>query len=153
MTQLAANRNLLPLTGFKIRFGSNKFTNLEFFATSVSLPGISVSESQSAYRQGIVYTPSDKVSYETCSIQFACDEELVVYREIHDWMKRLQNEVEYSDMTLSFLTSHNNTSRQVLFKNAWPTSCSGLQLSAVASEVDYGSLDVSFRYDTFEFLR
>lgn len=149
---LTSNRNLLPLTGFKIKFGAQIFKNLEFFATSVSLPSISISESNIPFKQGTVYAPADRISYDSLSVQFALDENLVVYNEIHNWMKRQLDEVEFYDMTLSFLTSHNNVSRTVLFTNAFPVSCSGISLSTNASDVEYGNIDVGFRYDTFEFL-
>jgi hypothetical protein len=148
---LTKNRNLLPLTGFKIKFGAQIFKNLEFFATSVGLPSISLSEGNTAYRKGLVYTPAERIVYDSLTVQFALDENLEVYNEIHNWMKRQLDEVEYYDMALSFLTSHNNVSRQVSFKSAFPISCSGINLNVTSGDVEYGSIDVSFRYDTFEF--
>jgi hypothetical protein len=55
-------------------------------------------------------------------------------------------------MTLHFLTNHNNISRSVRFANAFPTNIGGLEFNVQQTESEYAYVDVTFRYDYFEFL-
>jgi hypothetical protein len=56
-----------------------------------------------------------------------------------------------ADISVSILSSHNNQSTRILYKGCNPTSISGLQLSSVASSVEYLTFDVSFQFTGFEF--
>jgi hypothetical protein len=55
-------------------------------------------------------------------------------------------------MTLHFLTNHNNISRSVRFANAFPTNIGGLEFNVQQTESEYAYVDVTFRYDYFEFI-
>ena len=56
------------------------------------------------------------------------------------------------ELILHFMTGHNNVSRQVRFTSSFPTSCSGIEFNVQNTSVEYAYVDVTFRYDRFEFL-
>ena len=56
------------------------------------------------------------------------------------------------DMSLSFITSHNNISRVIRLVDAFPTNLGGVEFNVQSSETEYAFVDVTFRYDYFEFV-
>lgn len=147
--------NLLALTGFKLTIGaSNEFKLSEFFAVSASFPSISLSEVDTPYRNRQGFVPDDVLKYEPLIIRIAVDDQLLAYNEIHDWMiyNTLEQNLKTHDLILHFMTGHNNISRQVRFTSAFPTSCSGIDFNVQNTEVEYAYVDVTFRYDRFEFM-
>ena len=57
----------------------------------------------------------------------------------------------YSDATLMILTSKNNANLEVIFRNIYPTSLSGLDYNQQATDVDYLTATVTFEYAIYEF--
>ena len=52
-------------------------------------------------------------------------------------------------MILSVMSSHNTVNKQFQFKNAFPTSLSGVDFNVQSNDVEYAQADVAFRYDEF----
>ena len=57
----------------------------------------------------------------------------------------------FSDATLNILTSKNNANIEVRFSDVFPSSLSGLQYDQQATDVDYLTATVSFKYKIYEF--
>lgn len=57
----------------------------------------------------------------------------------------------YSDATLTVLTNKNNPVTEIRFRDVFPTSLSGLSYDQQASDVDYLSTDITFKYKYYEF--
>ncbi len=100
------------------------------------------------------YVPGDKLNYDPLTIRVAIDERLESYREIFGWLHTNVSaaELKIHDITLHFLTNHNNISRSIRFANAFPTNIGGLEFNVQGTESEYAFVDVTFRYDYFEFL-
>jgi hypothetical protein len=96
------------------------------------------------------------------------DENMNVYQEIYDWMRRLVEEEyksntgrmyannaesigSFCDINVSVLTSHNNVSRTIKYVNALPTTLGDVQFAAT-NQGDYITFPVSFRFDYFELI-
>jgi hypothetical protein len=152
-SNITSNYNFLSPTGFKLVINREKFANTEYFCTSASLPSLSLGQTDVPYRQFKGYLPGD-VTYDELSIRIAVDEDLVVYKEIHDWILRNRdtNNVEVNDATLLIMTSHVNVNKQIQFTNLFPTSIAALEFSSQNTDIEYFQIDVSFRYDYFKFL-
>ena len=73
--------------------------------------------------------------------------------EIYDWLKQNTTEHEDADMILSVMTSHNTVNKEFQFKNAFPTSLSGVDFNVQANDVEYAQAEVSFRYDEFVIIK
>jgi hypothetical protein len=64
-------------------------------------------------------------------------------------MKDNTEKYEVADMILSVMSSHNTVNKQFQFKNAFPTSLSGVDFNVQSNDVEYAQADVAFRYDEF----
>jgi hypothetical protein len=145
--------NLLALTGFKLAIHSEDFKHTQYFAVSASFPAVSLPEVATGYRNNQGFVPGDKLAYDPLTIRIAIDEKLESYNEIFNWIhsNTTNNELIIHDITLHFLTNHNNISRSVHFANAFPTNIGGLEFNVQQSESEYAYVDVTFRYDYFKF--
>ena len=153
-TNLTTNINLLAPTGFKLTINREKFANTEFFITSFGIPSISTGEVQTNFRNHIGYTPGEALTFDTLSLRFAIDEDMKNYTEMFDWMKANRDtKFERHDMILSVMTSHNNVNKQFQFKDAFPTSLSGVEFSSQSTDVTYLQADVTFRYNEFVIIK
>jgi hypothetical protein len=146
--------NLLALTGFKLFIHSEDFKHTQYFAVSASFPAVSLPEVTTGYRNLSGFVSGDKLAYDPLTIRIAIDEKLESYREIFNWIhsNTTNKELTVHDVTLHFLTNHNNISRSVRFANAFPTNIGGLEFNVQQTESEYAYVDVTFRYDYFEFM-
>ena len=165
---LTANKNYLQPTGFRVVIDRENYPNLEFFAQSVDHPDVSMPAPNVAYsRIGNISLPGDTIEYSDLSIQFLLDEDMTSYLELYNWFESMVNEdfvgpgsrsarngtkvPTQADISLSILSSHNNQNKQIIYKGCSPTSLSGLQLTSVASSVEYLTFNTSFTFTGFQF--
>jgi hypothetical protein len=146
--------NLLALTGFKLTIHTEDFKHTQYFAVSASFPAVSLPEVTTGFRNLSGFVSGDKLAYDPLTLRVAIDERLESYREIFNWMysNTSNNVLNVYDITLHFLTNHNNISRSVRFSNAFPTNIGGLEFNVQQTESEYAYVDVTFRYDYFEFI-
>lgn len=162
---LTTNFNYLQPTGFKISISRENYPNLEFFAQGVLHPGMSTTQTEIPYRRANARLPGDKLNFDNVSLTIIADEDLTSYIEMANWMERIveiNNIVptrrnlaaipSVSDMRVSILTSHNNVNKTILYKNAFPTNISSIQLEASTSDVTFTTFTVDFAYDYWEFI-
>lgn len=146
--------NLLSLTGFKLNIHADNFKHTQYFAVSASFPSVSLSEVTTGFRNKQGFVPGDKLTYDPLTVRVAIDERLESYREIFNWIyaNTSSGTLIDHDITLHFLTNHNNISRSVRFANAFPTNIGGVEFNVQQTESEYAYVDVTFRYDYFEFM-
>jgi len=146
---LTTNVNLLSPVGFKLTINRQKYANTEYFITSFSIPEITAGEIQMNFRGGIAFQSSETRQFGALNLRFAIDEDMKNYTEIYNWLKENTEKYEAADMILSVMTNHSTVNKQFQFKNAFPTSLSGVEFNAQANDIEYAQADVSFRYDEF----
>ena len=148
------NSNLLSLTGFKLEINNVDFKHTQYFALSASFPAVSLPEITTAYRNATGFVAGDKLAYDALTVRVAIDENLESYNEIYNWLKyNVENaKLKTHDITLCFLTNHNNVGRKIRFTNAFPTNLGGIEFSVQQTDVEYAAIDITFRYDWFEFI-
>lgn len=144
---------MLSPTGFKLTINREKFANTEFFITSFGIPSLSAGEVQTNFQNNIGFTPGEALTYESLSLRFVIDEDMNNYTEMFNWMKANTDTVERHDMILSIMTNKNLVNKQFQFKDAFPTSLSGVEFSAQATDVEYLQADVTFRYNEFAIIK
>jgi hypothetical protein len=156
--------NLLQSNNFKIILDKKNYGLLEFNATSVQHPSVSLAPSAIPIPgNASVAFPGDALDFGELTIDFLLDEKMAVYLEIFDWMKRLvtdpytiagsnMREETFSeiDITVAPLTSTNNISRKIKYLNCWPTSLSDLTLDTKSDAPDYLTVAASFHFNEFE---
>ena len=169
------NKSLLNKNNFKLII--DKCPNVEYYVRSVNIPGLTFTEVTQAAGVGLdAYYPGDKVYYETMSVEFLVDEDLVNFKEIYDWMDAIvpvrdpllykqitqssstetnissgadSDLSQYSDITLVTNTNKNVPNRFFRFHDCFPISISGLQLESGA-DADPVTTTVEFRFGYYE---
>ena len=165
------NRNFLSPTGFK--FSLKRAPKVAFFCNSANIPDLNLGIAiQPGYLKDIDI-PGDKIVFGDFSLRFLVDEDLENYMEIQNWIRGLgypeevqefrdlnksgtingnylnDNQNIYSDGTLQVLTSASVPNFQIIFKDLFPYSLGTLSFDATATDVQYFTADVSFKYTIY----
>ena len=103
----------------QFKFNIVKLPKVEYFVTSVNVPGITMGTTTQATMLRDLPGPGDKLSYESLTLSFLVDEHLENYREIHGWLTGLGFPRDHSDFktlqdagTDRFPTSSGNVSTE-----------------------------------------
>jgi len=104
----------------QFKFNIIKLPKVEYFVTSVNLPGISMGSVNQATPLKDLPGPGDKLTYDTLTLNFLVDENLENYREIHGWLTGLGFPRDHSEFatlqgagTDRFPTTTNNVSTEI----------------------------------------
>jgi hypothetical protein len=162
---LTTNTNFLQPNGFRVTISRDNYPNLEFFAQSIVHPGINSNATDVPFRHVNVAFPGDKANFAPVSINVILDEDMTAYSEIVNWVKfNVENTYQapvkrnvnavpsISDIRVSILSSHNNLNKTILYKNAFPTDVSTINLEASTTDIQYITFTVDFKYDYWEFV-
>lgn len=163
------NPNLLHANKFQVNFSRNP--NVQFFAQSVMIPGISISEVPKPSPFVELYSPGDKAIYDILNITFLIDEDLGAWKEAHDWIRAMcfPNEFEeyvqlqtlarpsvktnffqFSDAAITILSSNNQPLYTFKFIDIFPIAISPIPLSSTSSPDDVLTADVTYRYSYYQ---
>jgi hypothetical protein len=157
------SQNFLQPTGFKVVVLRKRFKNLEFFAQSVQHPDLSVAPSVAQFRGTNALIPGDKLEYGTLTIDAIMDENMNVYKEMHEWLKSTveqkykpanvakvgDEDITTYDISLMVLSSHNNTIDTIRYKSTFPISIGTVNFQSTADAVQYVTFPITFAYTTF----
>ena len=166
-----SNKNFLSPVGFKFIIG--RTPNVDYFCQSASIPevGIGVREIPTPVKDYSV--PGDKMVFGDLNLRFLVNEDMDNYFEIYKWLKGLTNpksQADFqkyittvdekgrdsqfmktmSDARLLVLNSNYNSIATVNFYNIFPTSLTTLEFDASATDVNYFTAEVNFRYTIYE---
>ena len=160
--ELTSNVNYLQPTGFRISIDRTRYPNLEYFVQEVSHPSMTVnSVPLSVKRLTSVPIVGDKITFSSVEFSVLLDEDMTAYREMFDWMQRGVNDGQvsaenrrtaiptYSDITLSILSSHNNSVRQITYKDCIPTDLGAITFNSTG-DGSYLTFSASFAFSQFE---
>jgi hypothetical protein len=165
ITRTPENPNFLQPNKFQLTF--SRAPNIQYFCQSLSVPGISLSEVPRQTPFVDLYSPGEKAIYDVMNITFLVDENLSSWLEMHDWIRAMtfpENFEEYknlsrmaknvsnpktpqfSDATLTILSSSNNPTWRFKFIDCFPTSISSFVLSASDSPENIVTADATIRF-------
>ena len=167
------NKNFLSPVGFKFVIG--RTPNVDYFCQSASIPEVAIGVRDIPTPVKDYAVPGDKITYGDLNLRFLVNEDLDNYFEIYKWLKGLSNprhEEEFAaylagvvdvgrkdnfqkattDARLLVLDSNFNSITTTVFQNLFPVSLSGVRLSADATDIDYVTADVTFKYTLLEFI-
>jgi hypothetical protein len=160
--------NFLSNLGF--RFVLSRSPDINYFVQSVTLPEISVDEAIVNSPFNRLPYPGERVTYGSLNITFKVDEKLANYIHIYNWITDLGKQdgfkgysdldkrvagydtSVFSDATLVILTSSMNPQKQVVFRNIFPQSLSGLTFDSSQSDVVYLAATVTFTIQNYEII-
>jgi len=164
------NRNFLSPVGFQ--FSLAKEPKAVFFCNSARIPEISLSVTrQSSYLKDLD-VPGEKLTYGDLTLRFLVDENMENYMSIHNWLtglgfpettnqyKKLTTKNDgvmdekqaFSDGSLHILNSNYRKTATVKFKDLFPVSLTSLDFDSTASDIQYFTADVSFKYTIYDIL-
>ena len=138
-SSLSLNHNFLQPNKFRLVLG--RFPNVQYRCTASTLPGISLPRLSQPSMFAEQPIPGTTLQYDDLELTFQVDEDLKNWLEIHDWMRaigkptdfaerrRVQPNVNsarsngaqvYTDATVIVLSSHNNPTYEIQYKDCWP---------------------------------
>ena len=91
----------------QFKFSILKLPKVEYFCTSVNIPGISLGDAVQATSLKNIPIPGDKLTYEPLQMTFLVDENLENFQEIHGWLVGLGFPRDHSEFR-NLLTSGND---------------------------------------------
>lgn len=175
MTILNKNpRNTNPLQPNKFTLTFSRLPNMQYFCQSVSVPGISMSEAGPQTTPFVdLYKPGEKAIYDLLNVTFTIDEELKAWSEIHDWIRGMtfptdfkeyrdlsklsrtntlnpSKTPQYSDATITLLSSSFTPLFRFTFYDCFPTSLSTFILSTQDSPETTLTADSTFRFAYYD---
>jgi hypothetical protein len=166
-----SNPNFLQPNKYILNF--SRMPNMQYFCQSVSVPGISMSETPQVTPFVDIFAPGDKAIYDLLNVTFLIDEKLTSWLECHDWIRamtfpedyedyrnlgRLNKAVtrvqtkkpQYSDATLTMLSSSNQPYVKFKFYGCFPTTLSTFIMSSTDSPDTLITADATFRYTYYD---
>jgi hypothetical protein len=151
--------NFLSPNNFQIVIDNQSFKNVQLYVQKVSIPDMSLPKADLNGAMRNIGMAGDKMEYAPLDITFLIDEDLDNYREIHDWMiGQLSIEdkgtlsAKTRDITLIINTSHNNSTKEITFVDAYPVSLSSVPFESDISDVEYMVATASFEYSYYKFV-
>ena len=174
LTRNPANPNFQHPNKFQLNF--SRLPNMQYFCQSVSIPGISMSEVPRNTPFVDIYSPGEKAIYDLLTVTFMVDEELKSWLEIHDWIRAMtkvkdfeeyrklpvlnkfssaQSDIrdkfpQYSDASLSLLSSSNKEYYRFKFYDVFPTTLSTFIMNAADGPDTQITADATFRYSYYD---
>ena len=152
MATLTTNKNFLTPVGFQFTINRQKFPNIEYFCTAVTLPTLKLTSVEIPYKGVALSEPGNRLEFSELSLSFNVTENLENYIETFDWMHEITNtQGDYKeDASLLILNSHNNVAKEVVFNGIFPTALDALEFDT-KSGIEYFSATVTFEYTSYEF--
>lgn len=164
MANLTQNINYLQPTSFKISIDRRNYPNLEFFCQSFVHPGMIMNTVEVPYQKitGVPFV-GDKLTFNELQANIILDEDMKSYDEMYSWMRR-NLDIEHvsptkrtaaqpptmADITLSILSSHNNTTKTVKYIDCIPTALTDIQFESTTGGESFIIFGASFRFSYFE---
>ena len=165
------NQNFLSPVGFKFIIG--RTPNVDFFCQSASIPQVEIGVREITTPIKEYSLPGDKMTFGDLNLRFLVNEDLDNYYEIYRWLKGLTSpkhqknfrtylasvdekgrpdefDKMMSDARLLILNSNYNVISTINFYNIFPTSLTTLEFDSSATDINYLTADVNFKYTLYE---
>ena len=166
MAELTTSLNYLQPTSYKLTIDRENYPNLEYFAQTVTHPGMIMNAVEQPYRKvtGIPFVGSS-ITYNELAATIILDENMSSYTEMYDWMRRVLDTPElpairrnfrkqqaptYSDITVSILSSHNNKTKEISYKDCVPVALGDITFESTATGTEFVVYTVGFRISYFD---
>ena len=166
-----SNKNFLSPVGFKFVIG--RTPNVDYFCQAAYIPEVSIGVREIPTPVKDYSVPGDKMTFGDLSLRFLVNEDMDNYFEIYKWLKGLTNPKVQSDFAkyistvdekgrssqfmktmsdarLLVLNSNYNSIATINFYNIFPTSLTTLEFDASATDINYFTAEVNFRYTIYE---
>ena len=139
-------------TGLQVRRTS-------FLVRASSLPAMSLGEIAIPFRGRSIYIAGDRSFDETWSTTFMNDTDFMIRNAMERWSNGINDlanatgvtspSTYQTDLTVMQLDRDDNVLKSYIFRSAWPTSVSSIDLTADATDA-IEEFEVTWRYQHFE---
>lgn len=154
--------NFLKTNGFS--FDVARIRETTYRVVDLSLPDVSISPVQPSMAGGSPqFYPGSAVEYGPMTVVFQVDENLDNYIEILRWISQQnfpgtkefnpESDLEIAlvaDIVVTTLTNNSNPNRVFVFKNAFPVSLSGFNMSTIVGDSQIVTCTTEFRFSHME---
>lgn len=163
------NLNYLRPTAF--RFLINTLPKVTYFCQSANIPELSLGTAMQSTPLVDIPYPGEKITFGTLTIKFMIQEDMANYNELFNWLIGLgfpknrqqfkkyteehdtglsdRGNGQFSDATLVILSSSNQPTAQIMFRDCFPVSLSGLDFDISNASTQYFQAQATFRYREF----
>lgn len=151
------------LSPVEYRFTIKRLPNVAFFVQGVTLPGLSIGETELPTPFRNIPLHGDKLTYDQFSIDVGMDENMQAFIEVRNWMVGLTKPTEfeeyanliegdglYSDGTLLIMNSSKNPNIEVTLKDMFPTNLGAIQFDTRATTVDVPVSNMTFAFSNYD---
>jgi len=175
-TRNPTNHDILQSTKFKLNM--TRLPGVTYFCQTVNLPGLSLTEVIRPTPFVDLYSPGEKLIYDTLNITFLVNEDLSDWEQLHDWLRamtfphdfgeyanlsklaaasaiRLGSKLppQFTDASVTIFTNKNNPQIRLNFKDLFPTTLGGIIFSSLDSAENIITADAAFRYSYYNIER
>ena len=130
-----------------------------FLVRGASLPGMTLGEIAVPFRGRNIYIAGDRTFDEVWTTTFLNDTDFMIRNAMERWSNGINdladatgvtNPRDYqTDLEVQQLDRDDTPLKSYIFRNAWPTSVTGIDLTSEAAG-DIETFDVAWRYQHFE---
>ena len=161
MVALTDNINYLQPSGFKVIMDRKFYPNLVFFATSFIHPSTGLQPSYAPRSRADIRFAGDKLTFGEVQLNIILDEDMHGFTEVYNWMEEIVN-VERTpmsartdtqrstecDMSVMVLNNKNNTSKEIVYRDAIPTSLGDISFDTASGD-NFITVPVSLAFTSF----
>ena len=156
------NRN--PLTKVRFKFICAKIPQTTYFCQSISIPGITLGETEQDTPLVKIPTPGDKLIYEDLTFRFVVNEDLDNWQEMKNWLVDIgydsvlssSNETYanlFAEGTILILSDKMNVIGQLTFEDMFPISLGALEFDITDPDDTVVTSEVTFKYTKYQYTR
>ena len=134
-------------------------TRTSFLCKATNLPGQTLGEIPVPFRGRSIYIAGDREFADAWTTTFINDTNFMIRDSIERWMNGINDLADntgviapadyQTDLTVEHLDRDDTVLKSYIFRSAWPTSVSSIDLTSEAA-ADIETFDVTWRYQHFE---
>lgn len=147
-----------------------KFKNIAFFTTDITIPGVSLNNPSQPNPFSNIKRVGDRLYYEPLVLQFKVNEDLSNWIEIHDWLKGAafpesyqqyidatspsgKEESLFSDISITIISNYKKPILSLNFRSCIPSSLGSISMSQSDSNIEPVICSVTFEFSTMDIIR
>jgi hypothetical protein len=157
-------------------FVLDKLPKFSHYVTSITYPGLNISELMYATRLQPISIEGNDITFEDLTCTFLIDKHFENYKSIYDWIAAMgfpadnsqfedfviKSQAEnaapagkslYSTASIIHTTSKNNPHMETKFYDLFPVSLSGFEYNQNVTDIDYIKATVTFKYQHYEIIK
>lgn len=139
-----------------------RLPHVEYFATDVTVPGLTMNPVAEGSPFSTIYRPGDRAEFGTLDVTFLIDEDLNNYKSIFNWIIGMTYPTQfseyanliagdglYSDATVITQNSSKTSNVEFTFNNIFPISLGAITMNQQEEDVTYATATVTFQINNY----